>query len=222
MELALNLNLDGLILDVLKDDKIVFEKGLPFVQIVDIYSRGKFLNFLREIKSAIFLNDWEINLLISDELVGVKLSGVCFEDRVVLIGTSTKSAEAEYIDEFSEMNNQQNAFLREQIKALHKIQSTQKNDWIEENQILKKEVSFLKKELVDRNHTNEQLSNEIKNSKVQLSKLKEGYWDVSDEIRSSLQLLQRDYEICEQQNEDQIFEIKDILDRYDQVFEEEI
>jgi hypothetical protein len=222
MELALNLNQDGLILDVLKDDQILCKKGLPFVQLVDIYSRGKFLNFLREIKTAIFLNDWEVNLLIEDELIGLKLSGVSFDNKVILTGTSSKSTEAEYIDEFSEMNNQQNAFLREQIKALHKMQSTQKNEWIEENQTLKKEVSFLKKELVERNQTNELLSNEIKNSKIQISKLKDDYWDVSDEIRSSLQLIQRDYEICDQKNEDQIFEIKDILDRYDQVFEEEM
>ncbi len=76
--------------------------------------------------------------------------------------------------------------------------------------------------MIERNNSNELLSNDVTEVKNQLSKLKEDYFEVSDEIRSSLQLLQRDYELCVQKNEDQIFEIKDILDRYDQVFEEEI
>lgn len=221
MEFALILNQDGLILDVLKDDTSLLKINTPFILSVDIYSRAKFLNFLRDIKVSTFLNDWELNFLINKELAGVQLNGVCAGETIVLSGTTKKSNEAEYIDEFSEMNNQQNAFLREQIKALHKFQSTYKNEWIEENVTLKKEVTFLKKELLDRNNTNEQLANQIELTKKHLSKMKEDYFEVSDEIRSSLQLLQRDYELCVHQNEEQIIEIKDVLDRFDLVFEEE-
>ncbi len=147
MEFALVITHEGQIIEIFKDDFNFFQINVALIHKVDVYSRGKFLNFLKEVQKHTFLSDWEINILFQEELIGVKFSGIYTHDTIIVTGTSIKSSDATFLDEFSELNNQQNTFLREQIKELHKIQSSQKNDWIVENTALKKEISYLKKRI---------------------------------------------------------------------------
>jgi hypothetical protein len=204
MSFALILNKEGLITSIIKDTSSHFTIGTSIINSIDSFSKTKFLALLNRLISQKAEHDVEINFKWNEIIKGYRINAIHLEQNILLSGTSKKSKEIEIIEEFSEINSEQNQFLRNQIKQVQKIHQTHEENFAVENIQLKKEISFIKKELVKKNH-------EIQKSENQIKTIKNEFFELIDEIKSSLILIQTDYLQHSFNNENQILEIKEML-----------
>ena len=164
--IAIVCDADGQITQILLDDrKILGNKvlGRSFAAIFDRGSLVKALNFVTEIKSHRAAFDWQLSLLIGNEISVLNFSGILFQQGFLIVGAKSSSKVEVLIDELMQIGNEQANRLRSAIKE-NSLRAKEKvkleTELYDELGKLNNELANLQRELAKKNAELEKLNEE--------------------------------------------------------------
>jgi len=164
--LVLICNLRGEVEEVLSDTvgmSLSALSGALFASVLAPGSFSKGMNLLREVQSRGTAFDWELDLETESGLVSLYFQGLRRDNRVFLIGSTTRSESLDLQHDLLAMNNQHVTALRSALKELQAERSrTMTGDHSLFNELtrLNSELANAQRELVRNNTELERLSRE--------------------------------------------------------------
>lgn len=165
--LALLCDLDGLILDVVRDDlKIGSEvEGRLFSLVVDRGSMGKALGFLGDLREKGATFNWEINIPVQGTLQTLHVGGSRVSDSILIVAATNGKEMLALYEEMMRIGNEQANALRSALKkqAVATQRSADRDSGLyDEISRLNNELSVAQRELARKNAELQRL-NELKN-----------------------------------------------------------
>ncbi len=151
--LALVCDLQGLILQVLRDDLglIKAAPGQLFFSLVENASRMKAMNFLTEIKSQSVVLDWEMNIPTAASIMTVHFAGGMINETIMITaGINGHLAERLY-DDLLRINNEQTNLLRAAFKDKLDTNRAASDPMYDEISRLNNELVAMQRELSRKN-----------------------------------------------------------------------
>lgn len=167
--LACSCNLDGEVIEFihknveLKNEVYI---GKPFYTLLDSGSWEKCHEFLKNILDKKVALDWEMNISFKGKVTVMYFSGFLVEDKLLIFGVGSRDETTLFIEEISNINNQQLNSLRMAMKNIDtylKQQETKDRDLYEELARLNNELATAQRELTKKNIQLTSL-NELKNN----------------------------------------------------------
>lgn len=166
--LALLCDLDGTIHQVIRDELGLAERvepGRSLTSLVDRASFQKALNFLFELRTQTATFNWELNMVVADQLVTLHFGGVIANDKLLIMAARSRNGVLELYEELMRISNEQINQLRLLSKEQNQIsQARFERDHALYNQIsrLNNELVTLQRELAKRNAEQETLNQELR------------------------------------------------------------
>jgi hypothetical protein len=136
----------GIIKSIEKDEVLVFEVGISMFPFVDSSSVSKLLSFFLEIEKTNMAINWEITLLLEENLVLFNLTGVKKDDEIILIGFQSNINQEDYLSKMTLLSNEQHRLYRETMNLTRIENTIDDSDSIKKLQI---EISDLKNKLIE-------------------------------------------------------------------------
>ncbi len=159
------------------------ESGKLFSSIVEKSSFKKAVEFIRGLNKNSALFSWEINILIKDEVIPFKFSGINENDELLIIAGSGFGSILDHYEKITKMNN-------EHVNRFRKLIKNKLNDFEIKEKFVEKEESY--KELMKLNNElsnlqrklmkkNKRLENEREKFRVTLESIAEGVITIDKE-----------------------------------------
>lgn len=177
--LALECDLEGTVVEVLRDDLGLVGRGPasrelvghPFSLLVDRASLSKALDLLRALRTQGSAFDWELNVPTEAGMITLQFAGIVDGERLVVLGAESDGGILQLYQALMGINNEQANALRRALKdaATHKADagteraaaSGEEFDAYDELSQLNNELANLQRELAKKNAELERL-NEVK------------------------------------------------------------
>ncbi len=148
---------EGEIIEVFRDDFNLFAdptQNYHLIDIVDVDSKEKVMNFIKEILENERAFHWEINTCLKDELKIVNLNGVSTKGVIIIVGMQTTDEIELFLSELTKINSEQINYLHEVITERSfsfNRQRTHNIETINELSQLNNELTNLQRELRKKN-----------------------------------------------------------------------
>ncbi|MCP4142669.1 MAG: diguanylate cyclase [Chloroflexi bacterium] len=146
----------GEVIEILSDESNILgdiKSPVFFQEIVDVGSKEKANNFMRQIHAEKTVFDWEINILVDDNIRLLNFYGICADHEMIIIGIEKKDELKSFSEEFTKINSEQVSVLRRAIKEKVQLDNqidVQKNE-VNELSRLNNELTSLQRELTKKN-----------------------------------------------------------------------
>ncbi|HWQ21050.1 MAG TPA: histidine kinase dimerization/phosphoacceptor domain -containing protein [Methanotrichaceae archaeon] len=165
--LALLCDAMGVILQVIDDRIGLADRALPGKSLTSLVDRGslsKMLNFLVELRSHNAAFDWEMNVLLSGQIVIIHFAGAIVGGSILVVGARTCSEVLTLYGDLMQMNCEQINALRMAVKE--KAELTRENSLNDSrlyNEIshLNNELAVLQRDLAKKNAELERLNENL-------------------------------------------------------------
>ena len=148
---------EGEIIEFFRDDFNLFAdptQNYHLLDIVDVDSKEKVMNFIKEVIENETAFHWEINAYIQGELKIINLNGVFNKESIIIIGMQATDAIELFLSELAKINNEQINYLHRVVKErsfLFNRQKTHNIETINELSRLNNELTNLQRELRKKN-----------------------------------------------------------------------
>jgi len=145
--LAFLCNLNGIIIKILRDDFNLNQTLTQklFANVVDEPDRGKALNFLLEVKLKNIAFDYQLNIVINNEIITLYFVGIVVKDSILVIGADNHKEALEFTNNLQQITNEQANLIRKLIKG----NATEIREKEQENSYYFDELTRLNNELVN-------------------------------------------------------------------------
>jgi signal transduction histidine kinase/CheY-like chemotaxis protein len=141
-------DLQGNILGVVRDDLGIsgaLAPGRPFSLVVDRAALPKALNFLVEVRSNGAAFDWQLNVLVGEQVEVLHFNGAVVGDAIIVVGARTRNGMQALYAEMMRMHNEQTNALRQALKERSELARAQ----ADRDEPLYDEIARLNNELVN-------------------------------------------------------------------------
>lgn len=213
MEFVLICNTQGIIEEIISDSSHQMETGHSLFPFVDHFSVSKILTFFQTVGATKHVSNWDINFQFKEKIKSFSVNGVLHQNQIILQAFEVNDASNHFLEELTEMNNQQNNLLRQSIKENY--QNKQSDGLFQQNTQLKNEIHQLRKKIIQLNKEQDNLLREITIEKNQhLSEntsLENSILMACEEIQAAVQRIKQDYINTTHQYECEVYEIIDQL-----------
>ncbi len=214
MEFILICNTKGIIEEILSDKSNEMEVGKSLFPFVDHFSVSKILTFFQTVGTTKHVLNWDINFQFQGKIKSLSVSGIFHQNQIILQAFEPKDTSNKFLEDLTDMNNQQNNLLRQSIKENYQHKS---NDELElKNTQLKNEIQQLKKLLIQQNQYNDQITSQLEEIKTEEIQKKEKLDDTLTlccaEINESIKRIKQDYLNETHLYEDEVYEIVDQIE----------
>ena len=210
MEFILICNTKGIIEEILSDKSNEMEIGKSLFPFVDHFSVSKILTFFQTVGTTKHVLNWDINFQFKEKIKSLSVSGIYHQNQIILQAFEQKNSSNQFLEELTDMNNQQNNLLRQSIKENYQHKST--NELEQKNTQLKNEIQQLKKLLIHQNKHNDQLAYQLEAIKTEHThnneELENAFSLCCAEIQASVKRIKQDYLNETQLSEDELYEIE--------------
>ncbi|MEI6206598.1 MAG: HAMP domain-containing sensor histidine kinase [Desulfuromonadales bacterium] len=129
--------------------------GMPVMDMFDEACHEKVRLFFSEASSRGSAFDWELVVPLTAGIATVHCAAAPFDDKILLVGASTRDSAVELIEEMLRINNEQTNHLRLVMKELqhtsHQLKNKEQSIYEELTQ-LNNQLSVMQRELVKKNH----------------------------------------------------------------------
>ena len=214
MEFILICNTKGIIEEILSDKSNEMEVGKSLFPFVDHFSVSKILTFFQTVGTTKHVLNWDINFQFQEKIKSLSVSGIFHQNQIILQAFEPKEISNQFLEELTDMNNQQNNLLRQSIKENYQHKSSDELEL--KNTQLKNEIQQLKKLLIQQNQYNDQLAYQLEEIKTERTHNKEELDNALSlccaEIQASVKRIKLDYLNETHLSEDEVYEIVDQIE----------
>ena len=157
----------GEIIKILSDEFNIIqdiEHPLFFQEIVDIASKEKANNFIKQIHPEKPASDWQINILVENNIRRLNFNGAMINNEIIIIGIEKKEELEAFTDELTKITSEQANILRTVLKEKAQLsnEKSTENDAMDELSHLNNELTTLQRELTKKNIELENLYAQMK------------------------------------------------------------
>lgn len=215
MEFVLICNTQGIIEEIIHDSSHELETGHSLFPFVDHFSVSKILTFFQTIGATKHVSNWDINFQFKEKIKSFSVNGVLHQNQIILQAFEVNDASNHFLEELSEMNNQQNNLLRQSIKENYQTKPVSVIQ--HQNTQLKNELHQLKKKVIQLNQEKDKLLYNLTEEKNQ-STIEKEYIEntislACEEMQASIKRIKQDYLTETHQYENEVYEIIDQLNK---------
>jgi hypothetical protein len=214
MEFVLICNTQGIIEEIIHDSSHELETGHSLFPFVDHFSVSKILTFFQTINATKHVSNWDINFQFKEKIKSFSVNGILHQNQIILQAFEVNDATNHFLEELTEINNQQNNLLRQSIKENY--QNKPANELELKNTQLKNEIQQLKKLLIQQNQQKDQLVYQLEEIKTEQTHNKEQLDNALSlccaEINASIKRIKQDYLKETHHSEDEVYEIIDQIE----------
>ncbi len=147
----------GIIKQIIRNKIIspdLLKPGETLTPVIEENSIEKYFNFLHMLRTEKALYDWDINLIIENEVHSLHFVGGLVENDILIVASDSKRQADFYYSELLRMNNEQTDLLRSSIKEKAGLENRQPSTdfhYFEEMSRLNNELANLQRDLYKKN-----------------------------------------------------------------------